>query len=112
MIVAAPDVRLVLTTAGSREEAERIAEALVEQHLAACVNLAPGVLSVYRWQGEVERADEILLLIKTVAENVARVEACVQRLHPYEVPEFLVFSAESAGKSYRDWLLESSDAAR
>jgi periplasmic divalent cation tolerance protein len=90
MIVPAQDVRLVLSTAGSREEAERIAHALVEGRLAACVNLIPGLTSIYRWQGAVESAEEILLLIKTRAESVDRVESLVRTLHSHDVPEFLV----------------------
>lgn len=112
MIVPAPQVRLVVTTAGSREEAERIAEALVTEHVAACVSLAPGIVSTYRWQGETERAEEVLLLIKTVAENVEQVETTLRQLHSYEVPEFLVLHLESASQSYLDWLLHSASPPR
>ena len=111
MIVPASNIRLVMTTAGSREEAERIAETLVGERLAACVSLLPGVVSAYRWQGEVERADEILLLIKTVAENVGQVEAAVRRLHSYATPEFLILHPEAASESYLAWLLQSSAPA-
>jgi|ERR1700683_81954 periplasmic divalent cation tolerance protein len=107
MIVPAQDVRLVLSTAGSREEAERIAHALVEGRLAACVNLIPGLTSIYRWQGAVESAEEILLLIKTRAESVDRVESLVRTLHSYDVPEFLVLGPEAASKPYLEWLLQS-----
>lgn len=107
MIVPAQDVRLVLSTAGSREEAERIAHALLAEHLAACVNLIPGLTSIYRWQSAVESAEEILLLIKTRAESVDRVEALVRTLHSYDVPEFLVLGSEAASKPYLEWLLQS-----
>jgi periplasmic divalent cation tolerance protein len=108
MIVPATEARLILTTASSRDEAERIAGFLVDEHLAACVNIIPGLASVYRWQGNVEEAEEILLLIKTTAANLDQVEAALRRLHSYDVPEFLVLTPESASKPYLDWLLETT----
>ena len=107
MIVPAADIRLVLTTAISQDEAERIARFLVDERLAACVNIIPGVTSIYRWQGTVETAAEILLLIKTTAANLDPVEAALHRLHSYEVPEFLVLTPESAAQPYLNWLLLS-----
>jgi periplasmic divalent cation tolerance protein len=107
MIVPVTDVRIALTTTGSQEEAERIARALVEARLAACVNIIPGLTSIYRWQGAVETAGEILLVVKTTAANLKALEAAIQRLHSYEVPECLVLTPEVAGKPYLDWLLES-----
>ncbi|MGC2637953.1 MAG: divalent-cation tolerance protein CutA [Acidobacteriaceae bacterium] len=101
------EARLVLTTAGSRDEAERIAHALVEQRLASCVNLVPGLTSIYRWQGAIESTDEILLLIKTAAQHVDALEARLRKLHSYDVPEFLVLTPESASQPYLAWLLES-----
>jgi periplasmic divalent cation tolerance protein len=102
------DLRIVLSTAGSRSEAERIAHALVEPQLAACVNLIPGLQSIYRWQGKVESAEEVLLLIKTTAANLDRVEAALRAAHSYELPEFLVLAPESGSEAYVRWLLESS----
>lgn len=110
MIVPATDVRLVLTTARSLDEAERIGHALVEERVAACVNIVPGLTSIYRWQGALETAAEILLVIKTIDGNLAAVEAAIERLHSYDVPEFLVLTPEAAGKPYLDWLLESCSA--
>ncbi len=104
MIVPTTSIRLVMTTAGSHEEAGRIAGALVEAHLAACVNLVPGVSAVYRWQGDVETANEVLLLIKTTVENLDTVESTVRRLHSYELPEFLVLQPEAATQAYADWI--------
>lgn len=104
MIVPTPSVRLVITTAGSRDEAGRIATALVEAHLAACVNIVPGVGSIYRWQGDVGTADEVLLLIKTTVENLDAVEAALRSLHSYELPELLVFQPDAASQAYADWL--------
>jgi periplasmic divalent cation tolerance protein len=111
MIVPATHIRLVMTTVGSREEAERIAAVLVEAHLAACVNVVPGVNSVYRWQGKVERAEEVLLLIKTTVESLEGVEATLRRLHSYELPEFLVLQPEAGSKAYLDWLLHVVSAS-
>jgi len=105
MIVPATEVRIVLTTAGSPEEAERIARALVEDRLAACVNIVPGLTSIYRWKGAVETAGEILLVIKTTQANMPGLEAAIGRMHSYEVPELLVLTVESACKPYLDWLL-------
>jgi periplasmic divalent cation tolerance protein len=99
--------RIVLTTASSREEAKRIAKALVEGQLAACVNLVGGVESIYRWQGEVEEAAEVLLLIKTNVEKLEALETAVRRLHSYEVPEFLIFEVNGGSAAYLKWLDDS-----
>jgi periplasmic divalent cation tolerance protein len=107
MTVPAPNLRLVLTTAGSRDEAQRIAHTLVDEHLAACVNIVPGLTSVYRWQGDVETAEEFLLLIKTSAAHLDRMEEALRRLHSYQIPELLVFTPHSAGNPYLNWLFES-----
>ncbi len=112
MIVPGGDARIAITTAGSREEAEQIARALVEERLAACVNLLPGVTSVYRWRGEMETAEEVLLLIKTTAERLEELEAAVRRLHSYEVPELVVLRPEAMGKAYLEWLAGCVTARR
>lgn len=112
MPVPAAEARLVLTTAGSREEAEQIARSLLDEHLAACVNIIPGLTSIYRWKGDVESASEVLLLIKTTAANLNPLESALRRLHSYEVPEFLVLTPESASKPYLDWLLQSAAQTR
>jgi periplasmic divalent cation tolerance protein len=108
MIVSAHDARLVLSTAGSREEAESIAESLVDLGLAACVNLVTGVTSIYRWQGSIERADEIILIIKTTEPRLAELEAALRKLHSYEVPELLVLTPERGGENYLAWLAAST----
>jgi periplasmic divalent cation tolerance protein len=99
--------RIVLTTASSHDEAKRIAKALVEGRLAACVNLVGGVESIYRWQGEVEEAAEVLLLIKTNVEKLEALETAVRRLHSYEVPEFLIFEVKGGSAAYLKWLDDS-----
>lgn len=104
MIVSAQNARIVLSTAGSRDEADSIAESLVERGLAACVNLVPGLTSVYRWQGSIERADEVLLIIKTTAQRLPALEAALRTLHSYEVPELLVLAPEGGGDEYLAWL--------
>jgi periplasmic divalent cation tolerance protein len=105
MIVPTPSIRLVLTTAATRDEAERLAAALVEEGLAACVSMLPAVQSFYRWQGSLESAEEVLLLIKTTQENIEAVESTLRRLHSYQIPEFLVLQPESASQPYADWLM-------
>jgi periplasmic divalent cation tolerance protein len=99
--------RLILCTTSSRDEAQRIARALVEQHLAACVNIVEGVTSVYRWQGTVEESSELLLIIKSNTEKLKALEAAIHKLHSYDVPEFLVLPIESGSHPYLAWLHES-----
>ena len=104
----ASEFRIVLVTCGSRAEARKIAKALVEKRLAACVNLfsAP-VESVYRWKGAVEKAREWLLMIKTSGKQLKKLEEEVKRLHSYETPEFLVVGVAGGSKEYLSWLGES-----
>jgi periplasmic divalent cation tolerance protein len=98
------DFQIVLSTCADREEAERIARSLVEQQLAACVNILPGVQSVYRWQGNVESAAEVLMVIKTSADLVPGVELAIAGLHSYQVPEFLVLPVFGGSHAYLAWL--------
>lgn len=98
------DKRLFLTTAPSRDEAEMLATELVSRRLAACVNLMGPISSVYRWQGEVERSEETLLLIKSTEENAASIAATLRELHSYEVPELLAFTVESGLDAYLNWI--------
>lgn len=101
------DKRLVLTTCGSPEEARRIAQALVERQLAACVNIVPQIESVYRWQGEVETATEWLLLIKTAAGSFDRLCEALRELHSYEVPECIAIGIEDGSAAYLEWMTAS-----
>src|SRR5690242_3969110 len=98
---------VVLVTCGSRAEAQRIARQIVSKRLAACANLfeAP-VASVYRWKGKVEKAREFLLLIKTSAARLAALEAEVERLHSYDVPEFIALPIVAGSPKYLRWLSE------
>lgn len=99
--------RIVLTTVSSQDEARRLATALVEERLAACVNIVNEVHSVYRWQGAVEEAAEVLLVIKTRVEKLEALEAAVRRLHSYDVPEFLILQADGGSAAYLRWIDES-----
>lgn len=101
------DKRIVLTTAGSQQEAQKIAEALVEQRLAACVNIISGIHSVYRWQAKVEQADEWLLLIKTTESASVPLRDAITKLHSYELPECIVLSIEDGTPAYLDWIGDS-----
>lgn len=102
------DKCLALVTCGSAAEARRIARAVVEERLAACVNILPGtVTSIYRWKGKIESARERLLLIKTSRKRLAKLQAVVERLHSYDVPEFLVVPIVAGSRAYLAWLGES-----
>jgi periplasmic divalent cation tolerance protein len=95
---------LALSTVPTRADAERIAQALVEHGLAACVSVVPQVLSVYRWQGEVERTEEHLLLIKTRHDRFEELRAALVAVHPYDVPELIAFDVAAAHAPYLAWL--------
>ena len=95
---------LVLLTAGSREEAVRLADILVVARLAACVQILPEIESVYHWQGNIERAPEVLLLAKTTLPNFPALEAAVRALHTYETPEIIAIPITAASTPYLDWL--------
>ncbi len=101
------DKKIVLTTASSREEAEKIAHALVERRLAACVNILGPIHSVYRWQGKVETAAEHLLLIKTTAAMFDSVAKAIRELHSYELPECIQVAIEAGSEEYLKWIEES-----
>lgn len=98
------DKRIVLTTCGSAEEAERIAHALVERQLAACVNIVPQIRSVYRWQGKVESASEWLLVVKTTAGKFAGVRDAIRELHSYELPECIAIEIVDGSPEYLKWM--------
>lgn len=101
------DKKIVLSTAGSREEAEKIAHALVERRLAACANIVGPIHSVYRWQGKVETAAEHLLIIKTTAQMFAAVSKAIRELHSYELPECIQLPIESGSAEYLRWIADS-----
>lgn len=95
---------VALSTVGSAEDAERIARALVERRLAACVNVVPGVVSVYRWQGELQRDQEWLLVMKTRAEALEPLREALVSLHPYQLPELVAWPIAGGHEPYLRWL--------
>ena len=101
------DKRIVLSTAGSEDEARKLARHLVEHQLAACVNIVPGVESIYRWQGKVESSQEWLLLIKTSAEKFPAVRDAIRELHSYDLPECVALTIEDGSPDYLQWLADS-----
>ena len=98
---------IVLSTAGSQEEARKIAQSLVERQLAACVNIVPQVDSVYRWQGKIEIANEWLLVIKTLEANFSRVCDGIKELHSYELPECIKLEISGGSQKYLEWIEEN-----
>jgi len=95
---------VVLSTVGSTDDADRIARGLVERGLAACVNIVPGVVSVYRWKGAVQREAEQLLVIKTRSERLPALKEALLAMHPYDVPEALALPVEDGLAPYLAWL--------
>ncbi len=103
--------RILFSTIDNAETARRIASTLVEERLAACVNIIPNVTSVYKWKGEIETASEWLMLIKTVQERVPALIARLVQLHPYEVPEAVVLNIEEGHSPYLDWVIRETAGA-
>ena len=98
---------VVLMTAANRDEANTIAELLVSARLAACVQILPEIESVYRWQGEVKRDQEVLLLAKTTQDRFVELESKVRALHSYETPEIIALPITAASEPYLKWLLDA-----
>jgi periplasmic divalent cation tolerance protein len=102
---------LVYTTYPSLVEAERAGRLLVERRLCACVNILPGMVSYYWWQGAIERGEEVVMIIKTRASLAERVRAAVKEMHSYTTPALLVIPPESVDQSYLEWLLAETQPA-
>ena len=98
------EARVVLTTTGNRDEAEKIATALVEAELAACVNIVGPIRSIYRWEGKVENTEEFLLLVKTWGAAYEDVEAKIRELHSYDLPECIALRVEKGAEEYLEWV--------
>lgn len=98
---------VVLMTAGKLEEAEKIAQELVRQRLAACVNIVPQMNSIYWWQGQVCQDHEVLLVAKTERGRLAELERTVKRWHSYEVPELIALTVTGGSPSYLNWISET-----
>jgi periplasmic divalent cation tolerance protein len=105
------DKRIVLTTAGSEEEARKIAGYLTEHRIAACVNIVPQITSIYRWQDKLEEAREWLLLIKTTAQAFAQVRQAITELHSYDLPECICLTIEEGSPNYLQWIAECVSTA-
>ena len=107
MSSSVPDVVLVLTTIAAEADGSVLARTLVDERLAACVNVLPPMTSVYRWKGQVEQDREQQLIIKTTRDKLPALEARVRELHSYELPEFVVIAARGGSDAYLRWVGES-----
>lgn len=101
------DKRIVLTTAGSADEARRVAELLLERKLAACVSIVPKGVSIYRWKGKTEESEEWQLFIKTTEAAYERVRDTIREVHSYELPECICLAIEDGSEEYLQWIQES-----
>jgi periplasmic divalent cation tolerance protein len=102
------DELIVLVTTSNSEEAARIADLLVSERLAACVNIVPGIESIYRWEGKVTRDQEALMIIKTTGERYDELERRVKELHKYSTPEVVAVRIERGSEQYLKWLRAST----
>ena len=100
--------RVVLVTCGSIGEARRIGRSVVEKKLAACTNIVTGVESIYRWKGKIERAREVLVVMKTTATRLRDLEREVKRMHSYDLPEFIVLPLVAGSRQYLKWVGENA----
>ena len=107
MSSSVPDVVLVLTTIAAEADGAVLARTLVDERLAACVNVLPPMTSVYRWKGQVEQDREQQLIIKTTRDQLPALEARVKELHSYELPEFVVIAAGGGADAYLKWVEEA-----
>ena len=98
------DIRFVYMTAGSLEEARRIGRELIESRLAACVNILPGMQSVYRWEGKIEAADEVVVIAKTTAPRVPELTARVKSLHSYDCPCVVSLQVDGGHQPLLEWI--------
>ena len=103
-MATADDIQLVYCTVPDTETGQRIARHLVEYRLAACVNLLPGIESVYRWKGEIHQDSEVFLMIKSRSEDYNAVENAIRKLHPYELPEIIAVPLSNGLPAYLEWV--------
>lgn len=104
-------VRLCLCTCPDAASADAIAEALVAERLAACVNILPGLRSVYRWEGAIQHEAEVLLLIKTTADRLPALKSRLPELHPYSTPELIALAIDDGLPAYLQWVAGESGAS-
>jgi periplasmic divalent cation tolerance protein len=98
------DKIVVLSTCANEADAGRLARALVEARLAACVSIVPGLRSIYQWRGAVETSDECLLMIKTSRDLFPQLKSEIEKIHPYEVPEILALPVVEGAENYLNWM--------
>jgi periplasmic divalent cation tolerance protein len=103
---------VIYTTLPSEEDAQKLGSALVEEKLAACVNILPGMVSIYRWQGAVENGNEAVMLVKTRKSLKVQVMREISARHPYTVPAILVFEPSDVAASYLEWLCNQTATSR
>ena len=99
------NIIIVLATASSKKEATKIARAMIEENRAACVNILPGVTSIYHWQGKVQNSQEVLLIFKTTKRQYSELEKSICAMHSYEVPEVISISVNKGWPPYVDWVM-------
>ncbi|HEX6901740.1 MAG TPA: divalent-cation tolerance protein CutA [Thermoanaerobaculia bacterium] len=100
---------VVITTVGTEEQAYLIAREIVGRRQAACVNVVPGIRSIYRWKGKICKDGELLLIVKTLEDEFEGVAATIRELHSYELPEILSFSVNRGERGFLDWIASSVD---
>jgi periplasmic divalent cation tolerance protein len=100
-------VAIVLTTIGADTDATMLARTLIDERLAACVNVLAPMVSIYRWNGSLEQQREQQIVIKTIPDRLTALEARVRELHPYELPEFLILRPDGGSPAYLTWVRES-----
>jgi periplasmic divalent cation tolerance protein len=106
------ELMLVITNLPDRTSAERIAETLVTERAAACVNIMAECTSIYRWQGKIEHAGEIPLLIKTTRAAYPQLESALRKLHPYEVPEIIALPVDAGLPDYLNWVAQETSSKK
>jgi periplasmic divalent cation tolerance protein len=99
---------IVFITTSSGKESDLIANSLVESRIAACVNIVPGIKSIYTWKGKKESSKEYLLIVKTIKANFAKLKKHVKALHSYDMPEIIGIAIDNAGKDYLNWIKEAT----
>lgn len=106
-----PSPLIILCTCPDLATAERIAKTVVDERLAACINIVPGLTSIYRWEGHIQRDTELLLLIKTRQEVYPLLEARIRELHPYQIAEIIALPIQTGSAAYLDWIAGSTGAS-
>ena len=104
------EIKIIITTTDSDKTANDIAKYLVKDNLSPCVQITSNVNSVYKWKGQLKKSDELLLLIKTISENVENCKKLILKYHNYDVPEIVLTNGEILNDEYKDWFIDNSRA--